>query len=127
MYTPQFAVVWAEYKRTFIGLAITGLVIIIGVVLGIQGKMVAAVATLVGLLTSAFAGLAGLLMLVPWIGPLLVKALSLPLIWLMNGAGYFAAIFLARQGHGRAVVDARVLTVVLLVGLVMGYILGKIV
>jgi hypothetical protein len=102
-------------------------VIIAGVILGIQGKMVAAVATLVGLLTSAFAGLAGLLMLVPWVGPLLVKALSLPLIWLMNGAGYFAAIFLARQGHGRAVVDARMLTVVLLTGIVMGYILGKII
>jgi hypothetical protein len=127
MYTPQFAVVWAEYKRTFIGLAITLAVVITGVVLGVQGKMVAAVATLVGLLTSAFAGLAGLLMLVPWIGPLLVKALSLPLIWLMNGAGYFAAIFLARQGHGRAVVDARVLTVVLLVGIVLGYIIGKII
>jgi hypothetical protein len=127
MYTPQFAIIWAEYKRTFLGLAVTGLVVLIGVIIGIQGRMLAVVATVVGLLTSAFAGLTGIIMLVPWIGPLLVKALSLPIIWIMNGAGYFAAIFLARQGHGRAVVDARVITVVLLAGLIIGYVLGKII
>ncbi|MBU1921387.1 hypothetical protein KKG66_11110, partial [bacterium] len=69
----------------------------------------------------------GLVALIPWIGPLIVKALSIPLIWLLNGAGYFASIVLAKQGHTGSVVKSRVLTVVLLTGIVIGYIIGKLI
>jgi hypothetical protein len=127
MYTPRFTVVWAEYRRTFIGLAITALVVLVGWLVGLKASIIAATAALVGLLSQAFVGLMGLLALIPWLGPLLVKALSLPFIWLMNGAGYFASILLAKRGYTRSVVDARVLTVVLLTGIVIGYILGKII
>jgi hypothetical protein len=127
MYTPRIAILWAQYRRTFIALAITGLVILIGWLIGLEGRLVAAIAALFGLLTAAFTGLIGLLGLLPWVGPLLLKVLSIPFVWLMNGAGYFAAIFLAQQGHGRSVVDSRVLTYVFLIGLVLGYILGKII
>lgn len=127
MYTPRIAIIWAQYRRTFIALAITGLVILIGWLIGLEGRLVAALAALFGLLTAAFTGLTGLLGLVPWIGPIILKALSIPFVWLMNGAGYFAAIFLAQRGHSRSVVDSRVLTYVFLIGIVIGYIIGKIV
>lgn len=127
MYIPKFAVFWSQYKRTLIGLLLVVIVVVLGLVAGLEAKLVAAIAALVGMLTSAFAGLTALLMLVPWVGPLLVKALSLPFLWLMNGAGYFMAIFLAHRGHGRSVVDSRILTVIFLFGLVLGYILGKII
>ncbi len=127
MYTPRIAIIWAQHRRTFIALAITGTVLLIGWLIGLEGRLLAALAALFGLFTAAFTGLLGLLGLVPWIGPLLLKALSIPFVWLMNGAGYFAAIFLAQKGHGRSVVDSRVLTYVFLIGLVLGYILGKII
>ena len=76
---------------------------------------------------SLFTGLTGLVGLVPWVGPLVLKVLAIPFLWLMNGVGYFAAIFLAQQGHGKAVVDSRILTYVLLIGIVIGYILGKLI
>jgi hypothetical protein len=127
MYTPRIAVIWAQYRRTFIALAVMALVIILGWILRLNGSLVAAIAALVGLLTAAFTGLIGLLGLIPWIGPLIIKVLSIPFIWLMNGAGYFTALFLAQRGHARSVVDSRVLTLMFLVGVVIGFIIGKII
>jgi hypothetical protein len=127
MYVPTIAVFWAHNKRTLIGLGILLLIILTGLLLGMDARLVAAMAALFGLLSNTFAGLAALIALVPWAGPIIIKVLSLPLIWLMNGAGYFTAIFLAKRGHSRSVVDSRILTVVLLVGIIIGYILGKII
>ena len=127
MYVPTIAVFWAHNRRTLIGLGILLVIVVIGIVLGLDARLVAALAALFGLLSNTFAGLAALIALIPWAGPLILKVLSIPFIWLMNGAGYFTAIFLARRGHKRSVVDSRVLTVVLLVGVVIGYILGKLI
>jgi hypothetical protein len=127
MYVPTIAIFWAHNKRTLIGLGVILLIIVIGVLLGLDARIVAAVAALFGLLSNTFAGLAALIAMVPWLGPVFLKVFSLPFIWLMNGAGYFTAIFLARRGHARSVVDSRVLTVVLLTGVIIGYILGKII
>jgi hypothetical protein len=127
MYIPRIAVFWAQYRRALIALAVTALVVVLGWLAGLEGRLVAALATLVGLLTSAFAGLAALIGLVPWVGPIVLKVLSVPFLWLMNGAGYFTALLLMKQGHTRSVVDSRVMTYVLLIGVVIGYIIGKLV
>jgi len=127
MYIPHVAVIWATYRKTLIGLGIVTIVIVLGFAAGLDARLVTALAAFVGILTSAFAGLAGLVNLIPWIGPLIVKALSIPLIWLLNGAGYFTSILLAKQGHSSSVVKSRVLTVVLLTGIVIGYIIGKLI
>lgn len=89
MYIPSFAVFWATYRRTILGLLIVVLIILIGIFAGWDASLVAALAALVGIFTQAFAGFLGLLALIPWLGPLLAKALSIPLVWLVNGAGYF--------------------------------------
>ncbi len=127
MYIPTIALFWAHNKRTLIGLGILLLIVLIGLLLGMDARLVAALAALFGLLSNTFAGLVALIAMIPWLGPLVIKALSLPIIWLMNAAGYFTAILLAKRGHSRSVVDSRILTVVLLTGMIIGYILGKII
>jgi hypothetical protein len=127
MYIPRIAIVWATYKNSLIGLGIVAIVVILGFAAGLDARLVTALAAFVGIITSAFAGLAGLVSLIPWIGPLIVKALSIPLIWMLNGAGYFASIVLAKQGHSDSVVKSRILTIVLLTGIVIGYIIGKLI
>ena len=127
MYIPQFALFWAQYRQAMIGLVIVGVVAVIGLALGLKAAVVASIAALLGLFTHAFAGLIGLLLLIPGVGPLIVQVLALPFIWLMNGVGYFAAIYLAKRGHSRSVIDSRLITVVLIVGVVIGYVLGKII
>jgi hypothetical protein len=127
MYIPRIAIVWATYKNSLIGLGIVAVVLVLGFVAGLDARLVTALAAFVGIITSAFVGLAGLVSLIPWIGPLIVKALSIPLIWMLNGAGYFMSIVLAKQGHTGSVVKSRILTTVLLTGIVIGYILGKLI
>lgn len=127
MYIPRIAIIWSQNRRTFKALAATILVIIIGWIAGLEGRLVAAIAALVALLTSAFTGFAALIGLIPWAGPIIVKALSIPAIWIMNAAGYFTAVFLAQRGHSKSVLDSRVMTYMLLVGIIIGYILGKII
>ncbi len=127
MYIPSFAVFWATYRRTILGLAVVLLIVVVGLFAGWDATMVAAIAALVGIFTQAFAGFLGLIALVPWLGPLLAKALSIPLVWLVNGAGYFLSIVLAGRGHGSSVVQSRILTFVLIIGIIVGFILGKLI
>lgn len=127
MYIPRIAIIWSQNRRTLRALAATVLVVIIGWIAGLEGWLVAAIATLFALLTSAFTGLAALIGLIPWAGPIIIKVFSIPAIWVMNAAGYFAAILLAQRGHSKSVLDSRVMTYMLLVGIVLGYILGKLI
>ncbi|MDX2128348.1 MAG: hypothetical protein SFU91_04860 [Chloroherpetonaceae bacterium] len=79
-----------------------------------------------GLVSNAFTGLLGLIALVPLVGPLLVKVLSFPIIWLINGIGYLVSIIAIRRGYSQDVLTYRGLTIAVLVGIAIGYILGKI-
>ncbi len=125
MYIPSFAVFWATYRWTIFGLFIVVAIVVAGMLAGFDAWLIASIATLVGILTQTFAGFLGLLALIPWLGPLLAKALSIPLIWLVNGAGYFLSVVLAGRGKGSSVVQSRILTVVLIIGLIVGFIIGK--
>jgi hypothetical protein len=127
MYVPRIAIFWAQWRRTVIAMLATAIVALIGWLAGLEGRLLAAITTLVAILTSAFGGIIALIGLIPWLGPLVLKALSIPFLWIMNGAGYFTAIFLMRQGHSKAVLDSRILTYMLITGLVLGYILGKLI
>lgn len=90
-------------------------------------KLMAGLVVLVGILSNAFAGVVALLGLIPFLGPLLIKVLSIPFFWILNALGYFVSIFFVRKGYGTQVVNSRVLTITLLVGVVIGYILGKLI
>ena len=118
---------WVSYRRPIIVWSVIATMIALGLLLRIQGRVIAIVVTLFGLLTQAFTGLLALIALIPWVGPLIVNALSIPLIWLMNALGYFSAVVLIKRGHSRHVLNTRVITVALIVGIVIGYILGKLI
>jgi hypothetical protein len=64
---------------------------------------------------------------VPVVGPLIVKVLSVGFVWLLNAVGYLVAFVAIRRGYSRDVLTYRGLTVALLVGIVIGYVLGKVV
>ena len=81
----------------------------------------------IGLLSNAFAWLAGIIALVPVIGPLIVKVLSVGFIWLLNAIGYLVAYVAIRRGYSRDVLTYRGLTIALIIGIVIGYVLGKLI
>ncbi len=88
----------------------------------IAGSLVA-----VGLVSNAFAWLMGVVALVPLIGPIIVKVLSIGFIWLLNAIGYLVSYIAIRRGYSKDVLTYRGLTVALIIGIVIGFVIGKLV
>lgn len=99
----------------------------LGIHFGVDKRAIAGVVFLLGLLSNAFVWLMGLIAIVPVVGPLIVKALSLSIIWLLNAFGYVVSFVAIKRGYSKDVMTYRGLTVALIVGIVIGYVLGKIV
>lgn len=93
----------------------------------VDARIIAGGVVVIGILSNAFAWLAGVIALVPVIGPLVVKALSIGFIWLLNAVGYLVAYVAIRRGYSKDVLTYRGLTVALIVGIVIGYVLGKLI
>lgn len=115
-------------NRRFI---ITWLIITAAIVLGLYFKInkeiITVTVVIFGIVANAFAGLAGLIAMIPVVGPLIVKVLSLPVFWLLNAAGYYISVIAIKKGYGRDVVNYRIATVIFLVGFAIGFVLAKLV
>lgn len=97
----------------------------IGVFLGWDTRVLAGVAVLVGLVSGLFVWMLGLIAVVPLIGPLIVKVLSFSFIWLLNAMGYLVSYVAIRRGYSRDVLTYRGLTMALLIGIVIGYVVAQ--
>ena len=116
---------WIDWK---IMLPVWGLIVVfisLGLYFNIDTKVIAGIVFLIGLLSNAFAWLLGIIAIVPFVGPLIVKILSYSFIWLLNAIGYFVAFVAIRRGYSKDVLTYRGMTVALIVGIVIGYVLGK--
>jgi hypothetical protein len=115
-------------NRRFI---ITWTIIIVAIALGLYLKIdkeaIAVGVVIFGIIANAFAGLAGLIAMIPFIGPLLIKVLSLPVFWLLNALGYYVSVIAIKKGYGRDVVSYRMITVIFLVGFAVGFIIAKLI
>lgn len=118
---------WMNWKIMVpVWLAIGGMVWL-GLRFNIDHRVIAGVVVVIGVLSNAFAWLVGIVALVPIIGPLIVKVLSIGFIWLLNAIGYLVALVAIRRGYSKDVLTYRGLTVALIIGIVIGYIIGRLV
>ncbi|WP_029148813.1 hypothetical protein [Methylophilus sp. 5] len=99
--------------------------IVAGVYFDWDARVLAGVAVLVGLVSGLFVWLVALIGLVPLIGPIIVKILSFGFIWLLNAMGYLVSYIAIRRGYSRDVLTYRGLTMALLIGIVIGYIVAQ--
>jgi hypothetical protein len=93
----------------------------------VDGEVIGGSLIVVGLVSNAFAWLLGVIAVVPIIGPLIVKVLSIGFIGLVNAVGYLVSFIAIRRGYSREVMTYRGLTVAVIIGVVIGFILGKLV
>ncbi len=98
-----------------------------GIRMGVDTRVIAGTVFVAGLLSNAFAWLLGIVALVPFVGPLIVKVLSIGFIWLLNAVGYLVSFIAIRRGYTQDVLTYRGLTIALIVGIVIGYVLGKLI
>ena len=115
------------FRKTIIVWALIIVFVIAGAYFGVPKKIIGGGIIAVGWVTGAFAGLMIMIGLVPLVGPIIVSVLSLPVIWLLNGLGYFVSIIAIKKGYSKEVVNSRILTAVLIVGIVIGYVLSKLI
>jgi len=116
----------AFWKTILIWLFI-GVFIAIALHFHVDKRIIGGSVVVFGIVTQAFIGLLNIIGLIPLIGPIAAKILALPFFWLINALGYFVSIIAIKRGYSKDVINYRILTVVLLVGIVIGYVLGKLV
>jgi len=93
----------------------------------VNKAVIAGTLVVVGLVSNAFAWLLGIIALVPLIGPLVVKILSIGFIWLLNAVGYLVSFIAIRRGYSKDVLTYRGVTIAMIIGIVIGYVLGKLI
>ena len=120
---------WASlnpYIRLIILWLTIAVIVVVGVELGVDKKVIGIAVAVFALATHAFVSLLALIALIPFLGPLLVTVLTLPFFWIVNGIGYWLSLLAIKRGYAKEVVNYRVLTFAFLLGILMGYVLGKI-
>ena len=125
--TPSEARWWRNAKLMLPLWIVIGFLVALGIQYKIDARVIAGSVLVVGVLSNAFAWLAGLVMVVPIIGPLIIKVLSIGFIWLLNAIGYLVAYIAIRRGYSKDVLTYRGLTIALIIGIVIGYVLGKLI
>ncbi len=113
------------FWKTIVLWMIIGVFITVALHYEVDETIIGGVVVLFGLITQAFIGLISIIALVPFIGPIIAKLLALPIFWLINALGYFVSVLAIKKGYSKDVLNYRVLTIVLLLGIIIGYIIGK--
>ena len=99
----------------------------VGLKFNVDEKVIAGIALIFALLSGAFAWLVAIITLVPIIGPLIIKILSIPLVWLINGIGYLISYTAIKRGYSKDVLTYRGLTITLIIGIVIGFIIANLI
>ena len=102
-------------------------IITIALKMEVDAKIVVFITLILGFFTQIFAGFGALISMVPWIGPFVIKVFTIPFFWLLNAMGYFVSIIAIKKGYSKQLTSSRVLTVALLFGIIIGYVLGHII
>ena len=113
--------------KTILTLFGIGIIIYLMLAYKLDIRAITIITLLLGYITNVFVGLTTLIGLVPVIGPLIVKVFTIPFFWLLNGMGYFTSAYAIKKGYGRDIMSHRLITIVLLTGIVLGYILGHLI
>lgn len=126
-YTLSFRLFFQAFWKTILTWVLLVTFVIISIHYNVDKSVIGGSVVIFGIISQAFIGLINIIGLVPLVGPIIAKILALPLFWLINALGYFVSIVAIKKGYTKDVVNYRILTVVLLVGIVIGFILGKII
>ena len=122
----KIARIFRQYGKFIVTWLIIIVFVSVGLYFGLDKKVITLFAVLFGILGNAFAGLAAIVATVPIIGPIIIKVLTLPIFWLLNALGYFVSVLAIKKGYGKQVVNYRMVTVIFLIGIIVGFIFGKI-
>jgi uncharacterized BrkB/YihY/UPF0761 family membrane protein len=116
---------WKDWRHMLPVFLVLTVLIFLGYRYHVDHRVIAGGAVVIGLLSGALAWLVGVIGLVPFIGPVIVKVLSIGFIWLLNAVGYVISYIAIKRGYSQDVLTYRGLTIALIVGIIIGYIIAQ--
>ena len=103
------------------------LIISTAIIYGIDKKLIVFTAFIFGVFTEIFAGLGVIVAAIPLIGPMIIKIVSVPVFWILNALGTIVSGIAIKKGYATELARGRIMTLALLIGMVIGYIIGNII
>ena len=94
---------------------------------GINQRIIILVTLALGTFTQIFSGIASLIALIPFFGPFILKVISIPIFYILNAMGWVVSAVAIKKGYVNELSKSRTITLALLVGIIIGYILGNII
>ena len=116
-----------HYKFHILLWILIGISVSVALHYGVDEKIVVFLTLVLGIFTQVFAGLGAVIAMVPSIGPILIKIVTIPCFWMVNALGHGVSIVAIKKGYSNELVKSRVLTIALLIGIVLGYIMGNLI
>ena len=118
---------WRNWKVMLPVWCVIGGLVWLGLHFNVDHNVIAGSVVLIGLVSHAFAWMLGIIALVPIIGPIIAKVLTVGFIWLLNAVGYLVAYVAIRRGYSKDVLTYRGLTIALIIGIVIGFVMGHLI
>ena len=94
---------------------------------GINQRIIILVTLALGTFTQIFSGITSLISLIPFFGPFILKVISIPIFYILNAMGWVVSAVAIKKGYVNELSKSRTITLALLVGIIIGYILGNII
>ena len=115
------------YRYKIIIWIFVSLIISTAIIYGIDKKLIVFTAFIFGVFTEIFAGLGVIVAAIPLIGPMIIKIVSVPVFWILNALGTLVSGIAIKKGYATELARGRIMTLALLIGMVIGYIIGNII
>ena len=94
---------------------------------GINQRIIILVTLALGTFTQIFSGITSLIALIPFFGPFILKVIYIPIFYILNAMGWVVSAVAIKKGYVNELSKSRTITLALLVGIIIGYILGNII
>ena len=116
-----------SYRKKFVLWVVVGGLISLALYYGIDKKLIVLVAFIIGVFTEIFAGIGILVAAIPVIGPMIIKIVSIPIFWILNALGTLVSGLAIKKGYATELAKGRIMTLALLIGMIIGYIIGNLI
>ena len=114
------------YKKIIFWCFLT-MIITVATNYGIDKKIIVLSAFIISVFTEAFVGLGVIIAAIPIIGPMIIKIITIPIFWVFNAMGTLISGVAIKKGYATELAKGRILTVALLIGIIVGYIIGNLI
>ena len=116
-----------SYRKKIVIWLIIGGLIFTASYYGIDKELILFTAFIVSLFTEIFAGIGILVAAIPVIGPMIIKIVSIPIFWILNALGTLVSGIAIKKGYATELAKGRIMTLALLIGMIIGYIIGNLI